>query len=121
MASTRKRKRAAKTGAPIGAALTGHAALALARMGDEAKKQREAKRLEEELVSKYGREFLLDREVDRVVSLGRSQRWRARKANPPQFPEPVKLGPNRLIYWAADIAAVVAGTWQPPTPRAAAV
>jgi len=105
MASTRKRKRATKTRAPIGATLTGQAALALARMGG---------------AEAVGREFLLDCEVDRVVPLSRTTRWRLRKLNPPQFPEPVKLGPSRVAYRAADIAAVVAGTWQPAAQPAAA-
>jgi predicted DNA-binding transcriptional regulator AlpA len=114
MASTRKRKRAAKTRAPISAVLTGEAALGLARMGDEAKKQRKAERLKKEFVSEVGREFLLDCEIDRLVpTLGRTTRWRLRKLNPPQFPEPVKLSPKRMAYRAADIAAVVAGTWKP--------
>jgi predicted DNA-binding transcriptional regulator AlpA len=67
-------------------------------------KQRKTKQPEEKL-------FLLDCEVDRIVPLSRTTRWRLRKLN--QFPEPVRFGRKRMAYRAADIAAVVAGTWQP--------
>jgi predicted DNA-binding transcriptional regulator AlpA len=76
-------------------------------------RRRKAKPLKHKFVTEVGREFLLDCEVDRVVPLSRTTRWRLRKLNPPQFPEPVKFGRKRVAYRAADIAAVVAGTWQP--------
>lgn len=66
----------------------------------------------QQLVS--SRELMLDCEVDLVVPLSRATRWRLRKLNPPRFPEPVKLGRKRVAYRVADIAAVIAGTWQPP-------
>jgi predicted DNA-binding transcriptional regulator AlpA len=75
---------------------------------------RSAEELKKDFVAELGRELMLDCEVDRVVPLSRTTRWRLRKLNPPQFPQPVKLGRKRVAYRAADIAAVVAGTWRPP-------
>jgi predicted DNA-binding transcriptional regulator AlpA len=57
--------------------------------------------------------LLMDHEVDCLVPLSRTTRWRLRKLNPPQFPEPIKFGRKRVAYRAADIAAFVAGTWRP--------
>jgi predicted DNA-binding transcriptional regulator AlpA len=67
-----------------------------------------------------GRELMLDWEVDLVVPLSRSTRWRLRKLDPPQFPEPLRLGRKRVAYRAAEIAAFIAGTWRPPAPQPAA-
>jgi len=78
-----------------------------------ARPRQRAERLKKQFVSEVGREFLLDCEVDRLIPLSRTTRWRLRKLNPPQFPEPIRFGRKRVAYRAADIAAVAAGTWRP--------
>lgn len=83
------------------------------RVQESAKRQTAAS-LKKKFLSDLGRELMLDCEVDQVVPLSRATRWRLRKLNPPQFPEPVRLGRKRVAYRVADIAAVVAGTWQAP-------